>query len=114
MEPDGLSSLVPRSAANQGLFGFVLFFLQFPQVYCYSWVFLRRYWDLSPLASMPKDLGDPSGQRRGCEDAACGPGLNDSWPLAGPGGNPVLLCSGLEWFCCWGCFILKLELTETL
>lgn len=25
MEPDGLSSLVPRSAANQGLFGFVLF-----------------------------------------------------------------------------------------
>lgn len=52
METDGLSSLVLRSAASQGLFCFVLVFLQFPKVYFYSWIFLRRYWDLSPLARM--------------------------------------------------------------
>lgn len=50
----------------------------------------------------------------GCEGAECGPGLNNSWPLAGPGGNPVLLCFRLEWFCGGGYIILQLELTETL
>lgn len=114
METDGLSSLVLSSSANRGLFCFV-----FPPISASVLLQLNPIKEVLGLESTGQYA---KGLRRskcpakseGCEGAECGPGLNNSWPLAGPGGNPVLLCFRLEWFCGGGYIILQLELTETL
>lgn len=114
---DGWSFLPSTELLSES--GFILFCFVFPPISASVLLQLNPIKEVLGLESAGQYA---KGLRRskcpakseGCEGAECGPGLNNSWPLAGPGGNPVLLCFRLEWFCGGGYIILQLELTETL
>lgn len=58
--------------------------------------------DPSQVAFMFREMRGPSDQesnsREGHSMQSPGAGFKNSWPLADLGGNPVVLCSGQEWF----------------
>lgn len=98
METDGLSSLVLEIRSESG---FVLFCYVFPAVSAsvlFQLSLTEEVLGLGSAGRYAKGLRRSKwpAESKACEGAECGPGLNNSWPLAGPGGNPVLLCSGLE------------------